>query len=165
MSLKDLTPDEFIEFVTPEAIKACNEGNFKIVSLPISQSGLESGYGESSLAWKYNNLLGRKYSTNNVITKRYVSLKTKEWKIDHYITIYSKFCVYETIADCFRDYIWLLHNAKLSNGNLRYLRVLNSKNYIEATQAIKDCGYATSPNYPTSLRNIITKYQLNNYDK
>lgn len=156
---------QFLDLIIPQALQACNEGGFKVPSLLIAQACLESGWNKSSLSYKYNNLLGRKYSTNNVITKKYVKLKTKEFQNGVYITIYSKFCVYETIADCFRDYIWLLHNAKLSNGSLRYLRVLNSKNYIEATQAIKDSGYATSPNYPTSLRNIITKYQLNKYDK
>ena len=145
-----------------EAIKACKD-TFKIVSLLIAQSALESGWGKSSLAYKYNNLLGRKYATNNVITKKYVSLKTQEYQNGGYITIYSKFCVYETMADCFKDYIWLLNNVKLS-GKLRYQRVLDSKDYIEATLNIRLCGYATSPSYTTSLRTIIEQYKLNELD-
>ena len=162
-SLKDLTHDGFIELVTGEALATCKD-NFKIPSLLISQSALESGWGKSSLAYKYLNLLGRKWASNNVITKNFVSLKTKEFQNGVYITIYSKFCVYENIADCFRDYIWLLKNVKLKNGKLRYQRVLDSKDYLEATEQIRLCGYATSPTYTKSLRNIITQYQLNKYD-
>lgn len=162
-SLKDLTHDGFIELITGEAIKACKD-TFKIVSLLIAQSALESGWGKSSLAYKYNNLLGRKWASNNVITKKYVSLKTQEWNGTAYEDIYAKFCVYATIADCFRDYIWLLNNVKLSGG-LRYQRVLDSKDYLEATKAIKDCGYATSISYTSSLRTIIEKYKLYQYDK
>jgi lysozyme len=155
---------QFLDKIIPQAIEACNEAGFKVPSLLIAQACLESGWNKSSLAYRYNNLLGRKYATNNVITKVYVTLKTQEWVGDHYVTVYSKFCVYDSIKDCFRDYLWLLHNAKLSGG-LRYQRVLDSKDYMEATQAIKDCGYATSPTYPTSLRTIINKYNLSQYDK
>lgn len=154
---------QFIDLVTPEALKVCKD-NFNIPSLLIAQSALESGWLKSSLAYKWNNLLGRKWASNNVITKKFVLLKTKEWQVDHYITIYSKFCVYDNIADCFRDYIWLLKNVKLKNGKLRYQRVLDSKDYLEATEMIRLCGYATSPNYTQSLRNIIIQYQLNKYD-
>lgn len=163
-SLATSINQQFIDKIIPEAIRACEYSGFKIVSLLIAQACLESGWNKSSLAYKYNNLLGRKYATNNVITKKYVSLKTQEYQNGQYITIYSKFCVYETITDCFRDYIWLLNNAKL-NGALRYQRVLDSKNYLEATKAIKDCGYATSKDYTQSLRNIIEKYNLNELDK
>ena len=149
----------------PEAIKACEDSNFKIVSLLIAQSALESGWLKSSLAYKYNNLLGRKWAPNNEITNSFVTLKTKEWQNGHYVTVYSKFCVYESIADCFKDYIWLLNNVKLSNGSLRYQRVLDCQDYVCATDMIRQCGYATSPTYTQSLRNIITKYNLDRFDK
>ncbi|MDD5013705.1 MAG: glucosaminidase domain-containing protein [Atribacterota bacterium] len=155
--------EEFIRLVTPEAIKACRESNFKIVSSLIAQSALESGWLKSSLAYKYNNLLGRKWATNNVITKDYVVLETKEWKNGKYITVYSKFCIYKSIAECFKDYIWLLNNVK-KGGKLRYQRVLDCKDYICATDMISKCGYATSPTYTQSLRNIITKYNLDKFD-
>ena len=143
---------------------ACKD-NFNIPSLLIAQSALESGWGKSSLAWKYYNLLGRKYAKNNIITKKFVILKTKEYRNGVYITIYSAFCVYESIADCFKDCIWLLKNVKLKNGKLRYQRVLDSKDYIEATEMIRLCGYATSPTYTINLRKIIEQYKLNELDE
>ena len=157
--------EQFLDLIIPQAITACSDDSFKIVSLLISQACLESGWNKSSLGYKYNNLLGRKWVASNIIASGFVSLQTKEWVTDHYVTIYSKFCKYASIADCFKDYLWLLHNTKLKNGTLRYQRVLDSKDYIEATQAIRDCGYATSPTYPTSLRTIINKYNLNQYDR
>ena len=157
------TEEKFIELVIPEALKACRESNFKIPSLIIAQSALESGWLKSSLAYKYNNLLGRKWATNNVITKNYVVFETKEWKDGKFITVYSKFAVYKDISDCFRDYIWLLNNVK-KNGKLRYQAVLNCKDYVCATDMIKQCGYCTSPTYTNSLRNIITKYNLDRFD-
>jgi len=157
------TEEKFIELVKPEALKACKESNFKIPSLIIAQSALESGWLKSSLAYKYNNLLGRKFSKNNVITKDYITLKTQEYQNGQYITVYSKFAVYKDISDCFRDYIWLLNNVK-KNGKLRYQAVLNCKDYVCATDMIKQCGYATSPTYTNSLRNIITKYNLDRFD-
>lgn len=155
---------EFIELVKIPAIEACREYNFKIVSLPISQSAIESGWMKSSLAYKYNNLLGRKWAKNNVITKKYITLKTQEWNGSAYETIYSKFCIYENIKDCFKDYMWLLHNLRLKNGRLRYQRVLDSKDYLEATENIRLCGYATSPTYTQTLIKVIEQFNLNQYD-
>ena len=165
-SLNKLTHDNFIELVTGEALLAC-EDNFKISSLLIAQSALESGWGKSSLAYKYNNLLGRKWASNNIITKKYVSLKTQEYQNGGYITIYSKFCVYASISDCFRDYLWLLHNIYLDKKKtkLRYQRVLDSKDYKEACSMIKACGYATGKDYDKSLIKIIEEYKLSKYDK
>jgi flagellum-specific peptidoglycan hydrolase FlgJ len=156
--------NKFFELIKLPVIEACKEYDFKIVSLPMAQAPLESGWNKSSLAYKYNNLLGRKWAKNNVITKKYVTLKTKEWNGSTYVTVYSKFCVYENIKDCFRDYMWLLHNLRLKNGRLRYQRVLDSKNYLEATENIRLCGYATSPSYSVNLRKIIEQFNLNQYD-
>ena len=162
-SLNNLTHDGFIEAVTSEVLKACKD-IFKVSSLLIAQACLESGWGKSLLAYKYNNLMGRKWASNNVIAKKYILLKTQEYQNGEYITIYSKFAVYESIADCFRDYIWLLHNVK-KGSKLRYQAVLDAKDYLEATYQIKVCGYATSKDYTQSLRNIIIKYKLNELDK
>ena len=155
---------EFFELVKTPILEACKEYNFKICSLPMAQAPLESGWLKSSLAYKYNNLLGRKWASNNVITKKYITLKTQEWNGTAYKTVYSKFCTYENIKDCFKDYLWLLYNVRLKNGRLRYQRVLDSKNYLEATENIRLCGYATSPTYTTNLRKIIEQFNLNQYD-
>jgi len=155
--------EKFLKLIIPEALKACEESNFKITSLLIAQSALESGWLKSSLAYKYNNLLGRKWASNNEITSKYVKLKTYEWNGTKYEEIYSKFCIYKSIADCFKDYIWLLNNVK-KGGKLRYQAVLNCKDYVCATDMIRQCGYATSPVYTKSLRILIEKYKLYDLD-
>ncbi|MHB8276345.1 MAG: glycoside hydrolase family 73 protein [Candidatus Humimicrobiaceae bacterium] len=158
--------EKFFELVKNPALEACREYEFKIVSLPISQSAIESGWMKSSLAYKYNNLLGRKWKNNNVITKKYKVFKTQEWDGTKYVTKFCKFCIYDSIKDCFKDYIWLFHNTYLDKKKtkLRYQRVLDSKDYLEATENIRLCGYATSPTYTQSLRTVIERYKLNQYD-
>ena len=158
--------EKFFEMVKIPAIEACKEYGYKIVSLPMSQSAIESGWNKSGLAYKYNNLLGRKWADNNVITKKYVTLKTQEWNGTAYETVYSKFCIYDSIKDCFRDHMWLLHNLYWDKAEtiLRYQRVLDSKDYLEATKMISLCGYATSPTYTATLRTVIERYKLNQYD-
>jgi len=156
--------EKFFELVKEPVLEACREYEFKIASLPISQSAIESGWNKSSLGYKYNNLLGRKWASNNVITKKYITLKTQEWNGSAYETVYSRFCIYENRKDCFKDYMWLLHTVRLANGRLRYQRVLDSKDYLEATENIRLCGYATSPTYTQTLRKVIEDYKLNQYD-
>ena len=61
----------------------------------------------------------------------------------------------ESIAD---------HSAFLT-GFSRYKAVIGETDYKEACQAIWAAGYATDPNYPSKLINIIEMYGLSEYDK
>jgi len=56
-----------------------------------------------------------------------------------------------------RDY------ARLMNIS-RYKPVREAKNYLEATEQVVACGYATSPTYRDSLRKIIEQYKLYELD-
>ena len=68
----------------------------------------------------------------------------------------------------------LYHFVVMSKGVEGYLQFIAIDNYAKARtakdpqsylQALKDGGYATSINYVTNLMNVITKWNLTQYDK
>ncbi len=63
-----------------------------------------------------------------------------------------------------RDHSLLLVNG--TNWNPRqYQAVITASDYKQAAQALYDAQYATDPDYPAKLINLIQKYNLNQYDK
>ena len=144
----------FIEKIKPSALLVYKEFNI-LPSLTTSQAICESGWGESSLASKYNNLFGIKWKKN--CGYDYVELWTSEFVNGKYIKVKAKFRKYDSWEDSIKDHSKLLQKP-------RYKPVLESKNYIEATEQIKKCGYATSPTYTQTLRKIIETYKLYEMD-
>lgn len=103
------------------------------------QAILESGSGNSYLSKKANNFFGIKASANypgNIIT-----LPTKEFIKNKWITINAKFRAYNSPTQSFRDWVNFLQKNK------RYSDVFEAKTPIEQLQEIKKAGYATDPNY------------------
>lgn len=144
----------FISKIVPKAIQANQLYNIKS-SLTISQAIIESGWGKSGLTKKANNLFGMKWYEKCGFDYAYG--KTKEYINNQWIAINIKFKKYKSWDDSIDDHTNLLLKP-------RYAKVLTAKNYLEATQYIKDCGYATSPTYTQTLRNVIKKYNLDQYD-
>ena len=140
-----MTPQEFISYLIP-----ITKQNIVLQSLLISQICLESAFGKKHF---YNNYLGIKchkgVSCREANTKEYINGSYGNYKL--------AFAVYNDITDCIADYLNIM-------GYSRYTKVREAKDYLEATQAIKDCGYATGINYTNSLRKIIEKYKLYELD-
>lgn len=136
---------EFISYLIP-----LTKQNVVLQSLLISQICLESAYGKKHF---YNNYLGIKchkgVSCREANTKEYINGNYGNYKL--------AFAVYNDITDCIADYLRIM-------GYTRYKPVREAKNYLEATEQIRLCGYATSPTYVTSLRKIIEKYKLYELD-
>lgn len=149
-----MTRKQFIEKIKEPAIKEYKKHNI-LPSLKISQAICESAGGESSLASKYNNLFGYKWKEG--CGYDYVELWTSEWDGTKYIRIKAKFRRYDSWDESLEDHSKLLLKP-------RYKPVIESKNYIEATDQIKKCGYATSPTYTQTLRKIIETYKLYELD-
>lgn len=126
-------------------------------SLTIAQAILESGWGKSYLSTEANNLFGIKaYSDWNGNT---INLPTKEYNSDSSsYGIDADFKSYSSFTESIED-----HSELLSSE--RYASVRNSSNYVDACYAIYDCGYATAPNYPEELINVIETYDLQNIDE
>ena len=154
---KDLNEEqiEFINSIKDEALVGYKESNI-LPSLTIAQAILESSWGKSGLTVKANNLFGVKAYSD--WTGESITLSTKEYTSDgDSYTIDAQFKVYPTLSDSIKD-----HNELLSTD--RYEKVRSANSYIDACNAILECGYATSPSYSEMLIEIIENYNLNQYD-
>jgi len=124
-----------------------------LASLTIAQAIIESNWGTSVLATQGNNLFGIKGAYNG----ESVYKETKEWVVDHYITIKAAFRKYPSIEVGVRD-----HSDFLLRD--RYKPLWGVTNYKDACLIIRECGYATSPTYTTTLIKCIETYGLAQFD-
>jgi hypothetical protein len=93
-----------------------------------------------------------------------VTYQTKEWVKGSYVSVYARFRKYPSFAESIIDHDNFIKSVKLANGLQRYAAVLSAATPAAACQALQKCGYATSPTYPKTLTNIISNYNLTQYD-
>lgn len=149
---------DFIKKVAPVAQKV-DKGTKLLPSITIAQACLESNYGQSDLARKYNNLFGVKgtsKTTSAVMT-------TKEYTNGKWVTVKARFQIYDSYEASIRAHNRLFQEGTTWNKN-QYKDVLNAKNYTEQAKALVTDGYATDPDYATKLTNLIEQFNLNQYD-
>ena len=119
-------------------------------SITLAQGLLESGAGQSELCRKGNNHFG---------------IKCHEWSGR---TIYHDD---DESQECFRAYNSALQSFEDHSRFLaekpRYKRLfsLSRTDYKGWARGLKECGYATNPQYANSLIGIIETYQLHQYDR
>jgi LysM repeat protein len=118
-------------------------------SITIAQGLFESGSGNGELARVANNHFGIKC--------------TSDWKGKGYYKDDDNhndcFRVYDKPEDSFRD-----HSEFLKRPRYAKLFQLDKNDYAGWASGLKSAGYATNPNYPQLLINIIQKYNLTQYD-
>lgn len=112
----------------------------------IAAAALESNYGKSGLASKYNNFFGRK--PEKTWKGKTIVLPTKEFVNGKWITINQGFKWYDSPADAFRDYVRLLTYSK------RYAAVSTKTTAKEQFEEIQKAGYATDPGYSQKLQQV-----------
>ncbi len=119
-------------------------------SITLAQAMLESANGNSSLARFANNHFGIKC--------------TPDWKGKKYYKDDDKrndcFRVYKDPESSFYD-----HTEFLKRPRYQALFKLKSTDYKGWAHGLKKCGYATDPNYPQMLINLIERYDLHKYDR
>src|ERR1700761_2450440 len=119
-------------------------------SITLAQGLFESGSGNSELAKIANNHFGIKCNS--------------EWKGKSYYKDDDQpndcFRVYDKPEDSFRD-----HSEFLKRPRYTKLFLLDKNDYVGWANGLKAAGYATNPNYPQLLINIIQKYSLDQYDR
>ena len=125
-------------------------------SLTIAQAMLESGNGKSGLSVKAKNLFGIK-TKNNWNGKVFKSL-TVEYINGNKVSVICKFKAYNSVAESIEDHSKLLLNS-------RYYTVRKADNYKKACIEVQKCGYATAPDYATTLISVIESNNLQKYDK
>lgn len=120
-------------------------------SVTIAQGILESGNGNSSLTVGGKNHFGIKGSGNFYATTEYFDgVETP---------VNASFREYKSSIGSFIDH------AKEINENETWRAGARSRNYITFANALQQGGYATAPNYASTLINIIQANNLQRLDK
>lgn len=119
-------------------------------SITLAQGLLESGNGQSVLAKKANNHFGIKCGGNWSGKKVYMDDDAKN----------ECFRKYRKVKQSFDD-----HSDFISKRDrYAFLFELDRKDYKAWAKGLKKAGYATNPNYPELLINLIEKYELDRFD-
>lgn len=154
------------------AVKAV-AGTPLFASVALAQAALETGY---AISKPYNNMFGIK-GTNSL--GRVFSATTKEYLNGKMQTIqgtgkvygsyneaikdgankYTIFKAYDDESGSWKDYVKRITESK------RYKPVLKAETPQDQIAAIKAAGYATDPNYVSKITAIISKYNLEQYDR
>lgn len=168
--LTDMNSEQFIKKLGP-LFTADQKKSGVLASVSMAQCILESGWGESELSRKANNMFGMKKNLSGNTWagsawdgKSVISMKTgEEDKNGQSYTITAEFRAYPDVEHSIADHSAYLTGAK--NGkNLRYKGLKDEKDYNKAVQIIKDGGYATGSGYAASLCRLIEQYNLTDYD-
>jgi LysM repeat protein len=145
-----ILPEEYIEKYKNAAIIEMQ--TYKIpASITLAQGMLESRYGNSPLAIKANNHFGIKCHSS--------------WTGPTFIQDDDKknecFRKYDNAIDSYTD-----HSRFIKNGSrYSFLFELKTTDYKGWAKGLKQAGYATDPNYPKRLTDLIERYELYKYDK
>ena len=152
-----MTRQEFIEQIAPIICQYAAAYGYKFPSAIIAQACIESGFGTSSLAWKYHNYFGIKWWRTSGRTA--VNLKTQE---EYQPGILSQIVSGFAVASSMEDGVLMYFQFLERNSRYRNLKTATSaRNYVEL---IKADGYATSSTYVSTLLNCINMYNLTKYD-
>ena len=147
----------FIELFAPKVIESCTSHGWGVPSAIIAQAGLESAWGTSGLAKSCFNYWGMKWVSG--CGTDYKEYQTKEQKSDGtYYTVSAKFRKYSDKAAGIEGYFKFIEFYK------RYIPVKQAQNYIDYSNQLKACGWATSLKYAVNIQNTVKKYGLTKYD-
>lgn len=151
-----MTHKEFIEVIAKYVVKYANDYGIKVHSPIIAQAILESGWGGSTLASKYNNFFGLKCGGS--WKGKSVNMATKEeYTVGTLTDIRANFRVFDSIEDGVKGYFEFINYSRYSNLK----GVTNPEEYC---RLIKADGYATSSTYVTNLMRVIRDNNLTRFD-
>lgn len=151
-----MTHKEFIEVIAKYVIKYANDYGIKVHSPIIAQAILESGWGGSTLASKYNNFFGLKCGGS--WKGKSVNMATKEeYSVGTLTDIRANFRVYDSIEAGVKGYFEFISYS-------RYANLKGVTNPEEYCRLIKADGYATSSTYVTNLMRVIRDNNLTRFD-
>lgn len=155
-----MTNQEFINTIAPLAQKYAKQYGYKIVSAAIAQACLESAYGTSPKA-KFHNYFGLKYRQNRVNCNNgyFLDGGSEQSPDGTYTPLPSDTAWYsfEDIAHGVEGYYQFINIPN-------YAKVKETSTPLAYLQAIKDAHYATSLDYVQNVFNVVTKWNLTQYD-
>lgn len=152
---------KFIETIVPIFQKYAKKYGYKIVSAPIAQACMESGYGTSYKAKHGNNILGMKYRPNRVNTNNgYFEDGGSEQNKDGTYTLLpssTAWYAFDNYDRCIEGYYQFISIP-------RYANVRPISDPLTYLQTIIADGYGTSLNYPNNAIKVVQKWNLTKYD-
>lgn len=153
-----MTRQGFLNSIKQGAIDGWKEHKI-LPSITGAQAVLESAWGESDLAKKANNLFGIKGDYQG-----YAYFKDSWEVIDgKNTTVRSAFRHYPDKATSVKDHGEFFTSTDWRKEN--YKNVIGGTDYKQVARALSESGYATDPDYPEKLVNIIEQYRLSEWDK
>lgn len=156
-----IDPAAFISQICGYATEVA-AANDLYASVMMAQAILESGWGASTLTTTANNMFGIKGSYNG----QYVTMDTYEDDgSGNYYLISAKFRKYPSLKESFEDNAYVLRNTSFSSGHYYYSGAWksNTTSYTQATAWLQG-RYATDTSYASKLNNLISTYNLTQYD-
>lgn len=148
--------ESFIQKVAEKVKKYAPLYGIGVHSPIIAQAILESGWGESVLASKYNNYFGLK--CGGAWNGKSVNMATQEeYTVGVMTDIRDNFRVFEDFDDGIRGYFEFINYSRYAN-----LKGVTSPE--EYCRLIKEDGYATSSTYVDNLMRIINENNLTRFD-
>ncbi len=146
---RQYTAEQYIRRFSRVAVKKMRSEGIP-ASITLAQGLLESGNGNSALARYANNHFGIKC--------------TPDWKGRKYYRDDDRkndcFRVYKNPEASFDD-----HSEFLKRPRYQSLYKLKKTDYKGWAHGLKKCGYATNPDYPQLLINLIERHDLHRYDR
>lgn len=147
-----MTHEEFIAFLVPQAQKGYQDyGVFP--SVTIAQAIWESGWGGSYLARTDYNLFGIKYPGNHDSS---ITITQGTWATDDG----GYYAHYNSWGDSCLDHGFFLYN----NSRYASAGVFTASDAYAQIQSIANAGYASDPNYASSISSVISSNNLTQYD-
>lgn len=169
-SLKNLSESEVVAKVGPLFTEEQKRSGI-LASVIAAQFILESGYGKTDLAQNANNCFGMKKNLSGNTWEGstwdgksiYTKITKECYDGKTYVDVKADFRKYPRIEDSITDHSAYLLGA-MNGSAKRYEGLKGCKKYRKAIQIIKDGGYATDPKYVDKICNIISKWNLTQYD-
>lgn len=106
------------------------------------EAALESGWGRSLLAVEANNLFGQKQSHPPLAGTETISMPTREFLHDHWITVSADWTKFASWADCFTARMDLLR--RLADAYPHYRAALDAANGEQYVTAVSQ-SWSTDP--------------------
>jgi flagellar protein FlgJ len=152
-----LSPVDFFKQLLPHAQRARREGARLFVSVMLAQNLLETG----GVIHPWNNLGGiKKGSAKSSAWWDGTVTNKGTWEVEggKVVQTAANFRVYKSVYHFYRDQDLLFELA-------RYKNVREAGTPQGQARALRDCGYATDPEYANKIIRIIAQYALEKYDE
>ena len=153
-----MTNQEFIQTIAPYCQKYAQKYGFKVASPAIAQACLESAYGTSNKA-KHYNFFGLKYRPGRVSCNNgtFIDGSQEQNKDGSYVAITDQWYNFDNFDKGCRGYYEFLNIPN-------YAKVKDAGDPLTYLQEIKNAHYATSLDYVQNVYNVVTKWNLTQYD-